>query len=278
MMCSNPKYTVVTNRDRFELGPRSKKQQVPCGKCISCLSNRRIEWAFRLQQELKHCKGASYFVTLTYDRENLKKANYALNKRDIQLYFKRLRKSSSNTSIRYYAVGELGSKSARPHYHILLFNAEEKQIRKSWDKGIVHLGMVTCASISYCLKYLVQPVIEGLQKNKPFVLMSRGYGLGAKYLTDEMVEWHRNDDRNYAIIEGKKTRLPRFYRDKIWYKQKDKTRIADASRWLGIKESRKELRYYVKKYGVKKAKTKLQESRNAMMSRIKIKVAFTQTI
>lgn len=43
---------------------------VPCGKCVQCIKRRRMEWCFRMEQELKVSKCA-YFVTFTYDSDNV---------------------------------------------------------------------------------------------------------------------------------------------------------------------------------------------------------------
>lgn len=256
--------------------PQGKKVIVPCAKCLACLSNLRNDWAFRLYQEYKHSRGSAYFVTLTYDRKNLNLAGYELQKRDLQLFFKRLRKRSKKTGIRYFAVGEYGSKTLRPHYHILLFNSNEKDIREAWQKGIVHIGSTTEASIMYTLKYMVQPDIRINGKQKPFRLMSRAYGIGGKYLTDEIVQWHRDGAKNYAFIDDKLCRLPRYFRTKIWYG--DISYLSDKWKWIAVKRHRLMLREFVRKYGSRNANKILKERRNAFLSQIKSKVAFTQTL
>lgn len=43
---------------------------VPCGKCVNCIKRRRMEWCFRMEQELLNSK-CSYFVTFTYDPDNV---------------------------------------------------------------------------------------------------------------------------------------------------------------------------------------------------------------
>lgn len=43
---------------------------VPCGKCVNCIKRRRMEWCFRMEQELMNSKCA-YFVTFTYDPVNV---------------------------------------------------------------------------------------------------------------------------------------------------------------------------------------------------------------
>lgn len=258
-----------------EIWPKDVKVLVPCGKCLVCLSHKRTDWAFRLNQELKVSKSA-HFVTLTYSP---KFCPEFVSKRHIQLFLKRLRKRVKDR-VRYYAVGEYGSKYGRPHYHLILFNADETTVRQSWktksgeDFGQVHVGKVTPASISYALKYVVQPSVDG--KFKPFAVMSRGYGLGLNYLTDEMAEWHRQADRNYTIVNGVKNRLPRYYKEKIWYHEEDRKRVSDLSKWQAIKANRQNIRRLYEIYG-KDTKRIMAEMRNALLSRIKTKVAFTQT-
>lgn len=257
---------------------------VPCGKCLACLSNKRSEWAFRLEQEFKYSKSAM-FVTLTYDQKHVA-SNGSLCKKHLQDYLKRLRKSYgkiSNNSIRYYAVGEYGSISGRPHYHLLLFNTDQREARVAWHDGkqkpigLVHIGEVTGASIAYVLKYLVQPSQEMEEKSleKPFAVMSRAYGIGARYLSDAMVEWHRADDRVYCIREGAKIRLPKFYKTKIWYSEKDKERVSKATLLKSLEQSEMEIQFYKDHFGDRWAETMI-EFRDAVISRIKLKVAYTQ--
>lgn len=257
-----------------------KPMLVPCGKCLACLSNKRNDWSFRLEQEYKYSKGA-HFVTLTYDQKHYP-SDGCLDKRHVQLYLKRLRKRDGTNSIRYYAVGEYGSKSGRAHYHILLFNADEKNIRLAWCDskgapiGIVHVGTVTSASVAYVTKYIIQKPEHLEGRTKPFSLMSRKYGIGGKYLTDEMVNWHREGDKNYCIREGQKIRLPRFYREKVWYKPVDRERIASASLTQSLDAAIKEEKILRKKFG-ERWREKQAEMRLAVIQRIRKKVAYSQS-
>ena len=103
----------------------------------------------------------AYFVTLTYNTEKVpitRNGFMSLHKKDLQDYFKRLRKISS-LKLKYYAVGEYGSKKMRPHYHLILFNAMPENIISAWrlnglEIGTVHIGTVNEASIGYTLKYM----------------------------------------------------------------------------------------------------------------------------
>lgn len=104
-----------------------------------------------------------------------------LKKRDIQLFIKRLRKANSKhtdmPAIKYYAVGEYGGRTQRPHYHIILFNAKLELIQPAWDLGQIHYGKVSGASIGYTLKYMCKTKRYPLHANddriSEFALMSK---------------------------------------------------------------------------------------------------------
>lgn len=200
---------------------------VPCGKCAFCLATRRSDWSTRVQYEHKLHDGAS-FVTLTYADSSLvvKRGRPQLVKSDLQKWFKRVRRAGF--AFRYYAVGEYGSRTLRPHYHVLVFGSvPEDVIRSSWTKGIVHIGKVNAKTINYCLKYVVNSKGRFMRSGRvaPFALMSRKPGLGANYLTKAMVRWHQSGRKNYCLVDGEKRHLPRFYKEKIFSKL-DRVRIA----------------------------------------------------
>lgn len=278
MKCVNPQWINPHKPIGFDDG---EPVQVPCGKCLPCLQNRRNDWTFRLEQEHRFSKSA-YFVTLTYDQKHMP-TDQSLDVRHLQLYLKRLRKMMGKDKIRYYAVGEYGSKSGRPHYHLLIFNAVEEYCRTAWRDikgnpiGIVHIGKVTPASVAYCTKYILQPELKAPEgKKKAFSTMSRAYGIGGRYLSDDMVNWHRGNDANFAMRWNQKVRLPKFYRDKIWYKPEDRDRISRKGKLLTLTNQEKEDQYWKNEFGdlwqVRKA-----ESLQLVLSRIKTKIQFTQT-
>jgi len=214
---------------------------VPCGHCAFCGATRRSDWSLRLHYEGKLHYG-SKFVTLTYANNNMKWDHGVpqLSKHDLQCFFKRLRKSGAK--FKYYAVGEYGSKTYRPHYHILLFgDVSESLLRKAWSRqnrktgtyyalGHVHIGTITQASICYCLGYIVNGRNWKMKHKRvgPFSVMSKG--LGKNYLTPAMRAWHKpcksfTEYRNYAMLDGQKRHLPRYYKVQIFSKV-DLVRIA----------------------------------------------------
>lgn len=227
-------------------------------------------------EEYKRSKSAA-FITLTYHPKYV--PDQGVDKKHFQKFMKRLRKKSGDR-LRYYAVGEYGTKTGRPHYHAIIFNyyGNENFLQSVWPYGIVHIGKVNQASIMYTTKYIIQSQVPMDKKlNKPFALMSRGYGLGLWYLTDEMLHWHRSGKRSYTCIYGIKGRLPRYYKNKIWPDEKIRNSVSEEAKWQGIKAHRKNLKLFYELYG-NQAKTKMAEMRSAVIGRIKQKVAFTQTL
>lgn len=188
-------------------------------------------WGFRLKKQEQISVNA-LFVTLTYDNENLPRSenNFAtLVKKDYQDFMKRLRINVQREceyhgvkpyKISYYACGEYGGKFGRPHYHAIIFNVLEADIKKAWSAGNVFVGTVTGASIGYTIKYInkgrFQPMHKNDDRTPEFALMSKG--MGANYLTPEVVAYHRSNlEKAYLTLEdGVKMAIPRYYKDKIW--------------------------------------------------------------
>lgn len=232
---------------------KETRQLVPCGRCAACKGNRRQEWAFRLEQQLKTSDSA-VFVTLTYSDENLTYGYEGLPilvKSDIQLFFKRFRKKMGKQKIVYYLVGEYGDNTKRPHYHALLFGAGYKsdklhiKLLETWQQGHVHLGDVTPKSIRYTLKYMLKNQIFDDKELNGFSLMSKGIG---KDYIKKAKKYHRGDVYERAIITkegGYKQRMPRYYREKIFTKlerqiQGKKLQEDYEKKSLNSRESQKE--------------------------------------
>lgn len=226
MECVHPKY--IAKND----------VTVPCGSCAFCAATKRSDWALRLYYEAKKHYG-SKFITLTYNNNHLTyhKGSPQLVKADLQNWFKRVRKAGYK--MRYFAVGEYGSKTYRPHYHVIVFgdvpesvltkawSFQNKKTKKYYAIGHCHIGTVTQASIMYCLGYIVNGKGWKMRVKRipPFTLMSRNPGLGANYLSPAMRDWHKSGRKNYAIVDGQKRHLPRYYKTKI-FSRIDLVRIA----------------------------------------------------
>lgn len=198
--------------------------EIPCGHCIGCKIDRSRMWAFRcLAENRMHLE--SWFITLTYDDQHLP-VDGKIRKRDLQLFFKRLR--FNGFKFRYFASGELGDLSKRPHYHALLFGLHldpdklklwkpgkyplynHPDIEKCWPFGYAVLGGVSYDSAQYVAKY----VIKKYGDEDGFITMSRRPGLGFAY----MAEHYNPFSGSITIGDGKGRALvcalPRSFRDK----------------------------------------------------------------
>lgn len=200
-MCLSPLLKYVTNGTTGRMSRR-----IPCGKCPECTQKKINDWTIRIDKELERSY-FPYFVTLTYNNENLPinpsyedidtktgeiltiDASSSLRKKDVQDFFKRLRKSHTkkfpdSPPLKYMAVGEYGTKFGRPHYHIILLNCMDKSlIDQAWSKakrvghntffyspiGFVHYPSLTAGAVKYVLKYLSKE-----PKGKHFMLIGRG--------------------------------------------------------------------------------------------------------
>lgn len=191
----------------------SEFTQIPCGQCIGCKLDHSRNWANRCMMEAS-LYAANCFVTLTYDDEHLpysssvdslgnQRQSPTLVKRDLQLFMKRLRKKFGS-GIRFFACGEYGEHSHRPHYHLILFNFDfqDKQLlyikdgynyfisdslSKIWTNGFSIIGDCTWDSCCYVARYVTKKLYgdvapyEEFNIVPPFLHCSNRPGIGKTY-------------------------------------------------------------------------------------------------
>lgn len=211
-------------------------REVPCGKCKHCLLRRQRGWTFRLLQEAKISDSCA-FLTLTYEDEKLTRSNQGfptLVKDDYQRFMKRLRKNMpSGLKLKYYSCGEYGTQTNRPHYHSIMYNLPQSYLRNSdrlnsvWQNGHVDIGSGTVASFTYTTKYIMKKsyghrkiydektgeVFED-DREPEFSLMSKG--LGAAFMTPEMIKFLKDNLVNHIKYNGDTYALPRYFKEKIY--------------------------------------------------------------
>lgn len=142
----------------------------PCGGCLPCRHQRARIWSHRLILEAtQHDRNA--FVTLTYTESELHTIGGSVNPRHLQLFIKSLRRKTPR--FRYYAVGEYGEQTLRPHYHLALFGFDTcergqtdlrrpnccsrcKLVNDTWGKGAVQLARLEEASAAYVAGYVTK--------------------------------------------------------------------------------------------------------------------------
>lgn len=208
-----------TQKKRYTFNPKraldsTKPIPVPCGKCAECRKKARQDWSTRIQNEASmHEENA--FITLTYNNENLpknEKGQPTLRYVDVQLFLKRLRKAifeRFGKKIRFYCVGEYGTKFSRPHYHLIIFGhafyETRKVIRKRgqfldyiddiitdcWKYGYHTVNDYSLSTASYVAGYVTKKLTAQAPPKSiepEFHRMSRRDGIGKSYMIKYMKE------------------------------------------------------------------------------------------
>ena len=152
-----------------------------CGQCMPCRINKRRLWTHRIVLEALVSASAS-FITLTY--EDMPE-NGSLVPRDLSLWLKRFRKAAGPH--RFFAVGEYGDQSWRPHYHVCLFGRRAEDgdlVQRTWALGFTSVGTLTFQSAAYCAGYVTKKmtVVDDVRlggRCPEFARMSLRPGIGA---------------------------------------------------------------------------------------------------
>lgn len=256
-------------------------REVACGRCEGCKLERSRQWAIRIMHEAQGHELNS-FLTLTYRDDQLiyGGAEHAiLYPRHLELFWKRLRKYSRKR-FRYFACGEYGDKSNRPHYHACVFGLDftDKKLWSSkdginlftssaldacWTHGGCTIGDVTFESAAYVARYIMKKRLgwmsqyykaEGVEPE--FVRMSRGGrggggGIGSSWFDEFQDDVFPHD--KVSIRGGVTCKPPRYYFNK--YELSHPLDAEDirlrrmeeaASRWRDNTPARMAVRYRVK--------------------------------
>lgn len=217
---------------------------------MPCRINRQALWGARIYLE-SGCHAASCFVTLTYARFEVP---WELEPDDLQEFLKRLRKVSG-LKLRYYAAGEYGTRTGRPHLHVALFGLsmiQHELITRCWPFGSVHVGELNTKTAKYVAKYITKKWIgdsvdprNGLRAE--FSRMSLRPGIGAAAM-EATVASLLSDGGSRALassvdvprsvrIEGRRRPLGKYLRSRLregvgW----DSGATPDAQRAAALRE------------------------------------------
>lgn len=192
---------------------------------------------------------------ILFHDEYLKDWTPTLVKTDLQNYIKRQRKYLYSPlkkkkdgrdyvdagKLRYFAVGEYGTKKSRPHWHIIIFGwnpsdkevfcnrgqynlYRSKQIEANWDLGISTVGDCNNAVAKYCAQYVTKKEDRNLKYKSEFVqkecvLCSKMNGaLGATYCDKY---WKQILEQKGVVLLNRKTgqaykyKIPAYYKNRI---------------------------------------------------------------
>lgn len=189
---------------------------IPCGKCIGCAADRRLEWAIRMCHEAQGHDQNS-FLTLTYDD------NHLVDKLDVehcQQFIRDLR-YAADVPIRYFITGEYGDQTRRPHYHAIIFGADflggrytyrisdqlygNKWLEDVWRfRGHIAIGQFSTATAMYVAGY----VNKKLDDTDTFSLMSRQPPLGKHWIKQHLQQSERLGN---TVIDGQEFPVPKRY-------------------------------------------------------------------
>lgn len=211
--------------------------ELPCGVCPSCKLQKARQWSHRCVAESMLHKH-NYFVTLTYNDKTLPAGGFApsLRKSDLQKFWKRLR--SEGFVFRYFACGEYGSTTFRPHYHAIIFGLElpegdlipykktddgllcsSQTLERVWQLGYVVVGEVNEQTCNYVSRYTVKKSKEDMQRyydlfevEPEFICMSRRPGIGHDWFLKHGLDMYHNQWYSYKGESG----AARLYPTKYW--------------------------------------------------------------
>ena len=212
--------------------------RVPCGKCIGCRADQARDWSIRIMHEAELHQPA-WFVTLTYNDEAMP-PNDSLDPTHLRKFFKTLRRDQ-NEKISYYACGEYGETTKRPHYHAVLFGPHfldkrphyrrpNSQVWRSpylesrWKYGNSEFSAVNHASASYTAGYVRKKLSarqdpnhnlrvyehtgEIVEVQPEFSRMSLKPAIGKNWIEKYWEETYTHDR---VVVEGKEFKPPRYY-------------------------------------------------------------------
>lgn len=260
----------------YEPKGSTSKLLIPCGTCYGCRMEYAQLWSIRCQHEAA-LYDRNLFVTLTYDDAHLK-WHRSLEVRDVQLFLKRLRRRfdghlslperSGAAPIRYFAAGEYGAETDRPHWHLLLFNLNLPDydgrarahgldsLSDLWPHGGHEVDQFTPGRAAYVAGYASKKVAGRIARRLKYEVMHPETGeiferrpeFSTKSLKPGLGMWYfhryrRDFQHGYIPLRGgQKLRLPRLYRqyleeDAEWsYRDEDRRETylmdADASERL----------------------------------------------
>lgn len=128
----------------------------------------------------------SSFVTLTYDQKNLP-LDGSLDPLALRNWLKRFRKSLHPEKVRYFACGEYGDETARPHYHAAIFGVGIEAaplVDKAWGLGFTYTAEFNHATAQYIAGYVVKKLtahddVRLNGRHPEFARMSLRPGIGA---------------------------------------------------------------------------------------------------
>ncbi len=239
MSCYHPVVVAIKRQPMYGSRKMKMEQTVPCGSCLGCRAEQARQWAVRLLHEMQMHESA-WFLTLTYSDEEMPEHG-SLYPEDLQGFFKAVRRDYPPEAVRYYACGEYGGRTQRPHYHAVLFGVDfldkyvvrtdrggdvwgSKTLERYWPHGLAEFGTVTAKSAAYVAGYVRKKIGkraepeaytrvdedtgELVELQPEFARMSLRPAIGLRWIEKY---WQDVYPRDSVVIEGFEGKPPRYY-------------------------------------------------------------------
>lgn len=171
---------------------------VRCRKCTACRAARRRHWQLRAISEIRNCErtwfgtltlapehqfrlvclasskllaGGTHYDALTEDDQFKERCKPLV--REIQLYFKRLRKAGCQFR---YLVAIERHKSGAPHVHLLVHETagpvRHRQLSSAWTLGFTKFNLVSPDGETQAARYVSKYLTKALSR----LMVSAAYG------------------------------------------------------------------------------------------------------
>ena len=274
--------TFSPNEAMKVIGPEMMDQMamtMPCGKCVECMRNKRMEQATRITHEIEGHED-NCFITLTYNNESIPMTDGqndargiqddsrfipTLRIKDYQDWLKRFRKKIKlyyGKDVRYFIVGEYGTKGKRPHYHAVIFGWKpddlvehkycgkywtyrSKFVEKTWKFGFIEIGVDVNAGVAkYCAQYVTKKFNKEDRPNElafpEFVRASKMEGgLGACFVRKFH---HQIAEQGYILTLNRQTgkaykcSIPGYYKKLLEKEFKEDYELLKRNRVLYVEQ------------------------------------------
>lgn len=241
---------------------RATPLTIPCGKCEACRTNQNRALAGRLIAEAQTAPGPNWFITATYNDENVPQdgdGHGTLSVEDAMELINKIR--AKDKKIKYYVRGHYGETNHRPHYHIIIYNwdiDQSKLIRMwntkrgndqynlselaiMWNKGIIRIAPAHNNAIAYTAGYAtIELRTKGRiceRQSEPFHKQTPG--IGKDYWEQNWEHMTKENQFTYGSM-GKQVRLelPTYYKNLLKREHRDEYFELQLRRWELQKKKR----------------------------------------
>jgi len=120
---------------------------------------------------------------------------------------------------KYFAIGEYGPETNRPHYHLITFNFHPETLRNLdniWKKGHTSFSPGKGSRMAYVAKYLIDKNEQDEKSDKHPIFRVLSKGLGKTYLERAGTYHRENLVTTYTTQDGYVYPLPMYFKERLF--------------------------------------------------------------